>query len=583
MLVVVLCLIHERVILPSCLRLFKPSLQLLNKMNISNVLSTMRIVSQNMSFIVVHFRPDDDQNIQSWQFAETPMVVLIYSSIEEIVKLAHKVLLSKLWILVIVHSNAGCFNMTNLTTGDRRATNNTCSTTSKLTTGDFLQMEKSAEYLVLTRWLVPRNTPLSSRSILLCLMAYDDFTDVPADYRDCAQRRRVQPGEIFQPRINYFSILDFGPVSYASGIEEEIRFFLNLSRIARLRATGLVGETQNDTFRWLRTRKADMSLLYFTYTAQRLEEVAFTSVIAVESMRYFSKIRQLHRLSSLGIVFVFDKGIWICLGLLYLAFIVALRIHRQKETILLVIATQLSQPLAIARPSLIVILMFIASFLIKCMFSSGLLSSLSAPISTQIITIADLTTVMKLPNSFVCMVGDTFSVRILDEPHTSEAFQTLSHKKKTGKLIQRDSELSCQRQSEKSENVISVIMVLDAQDYDGSLVQGRDTLYVSSAGFLMSPEFPLKSKVNVLIGTFREMHIVKKMKEPSRSEQFMEIKKKRALASTRETIRVLTANDISLPLILLVLSGLLGSLVEVYLYLIARKYSRRRTWNVSNI
>lgn len=148
----------------------------------------MWIASQGTPFNVVQFQADNYECKQLWQGAQPPIALFTYSEIESLVELSRNALKSKLWILVIV-SEEGSYNT------EGRSVNLThvsCESNSKLTTKNIEQMETSAEYLLLTRWLIPRNTPINSISKLMCLMVYDDFTDVSLDYRDFRMRSSME-------------------------------------------------------------------------------------------------------------------------------------------------------------------------------------------------------------------------------------------------------------------------------------------------------------------------------------------------------------------------------------------------------
>lgn len=527
-------------------------------MNISNVLSTMWIVSQGAPFIVVHFKADNYESKRLWQDKPFPIAVFTYSDVEPLVRLSREALKSKLWILVIVDNEPLCYHSESNGANHANELPSNCTVRRKLTEENIAQMEHFVEYLTLTRWLIPRDTPIEPWSDLLCFVTFDDFTDVPSDYRECVQRRKIQPGETYQPHINYLSVIDFGLSAYTTGFEEEIRQFLNLSWIFTRHYVGVYYEP--NLWMRLRLRWADMIIDDFVMTSSRVEEVSFSSPVCAMMTDFLSKRRTSRALGSLGIVNVFDRGTWICVCLLLTSFYTALRILKHPAAFIVVIATQLNLSLDVT-PRLLGLIMFTSGFFLNCAFSSGLLSSLNTLHDPQIATLENLATVLNFGHTKVCISNVTFLRAFIDDPGRSALFRIMARKKHEGKLILSTRE-DCHKQTRSSGDVISVLTSPSFARRVNRLYVGKEAIYVSTAGYPISPGYPLRKQVNQLIGNLREMNIIAKRHQTLMfNETMAELQRTEKTTSTK----TLTISDFKLFLFALAASELIGCVIQAYM------------------
>lgn len=529
-------------------------------MNFSNVLPIMWILTQGAPFIVVHFRTDDFEDAITWRSPAPPIAWLTYTDVKLLVKFCKEALKSKVWLLVIVSRGELCERKIerepNVSDDSLPAH---CEPQHKLTHQIIEQLESVVEYLALTRWLIPRDTPISRESKLMCLVNFDDLSDVPDDYRKCSRRRRLNLGESYLPQIDYLSIIDFGIETISSGLQEELRNFLNLSRVVIKHETRPVQESLDDMFRWLQRRDLDITVTDFTLSENRLAKIPFSSPMYMDITEFLSKKREHRTLGSFGIIRVFDTTTWICLGLMLMIFYVVLTVLKQPNAVIVVLAAQLSISTQI-KPRQFGLIMFTSGLLVSCAFSSGLLSSLSTPQNSQISTMEDLKAVLALPETYVCMIDFSFIVGLIDSPGMSSVFQSFAHKKAQSKLVLTGMK-DCFRKTLASENMISILASNDRSCYFNEIIVGHEPVYVSVTGLPMSPGYPLFERVNVFVGNFREMNVAVKQYQKNHFDERMREQKS---FTEKQMLKPLTLHDFKMPLIALLGSWAVSWLVKLY-------------------
>lgn len=524
-------------------------------MNISNILSAMWLASQGTPYLVVHFQADSYEYKRIWRDSLSPIAVFTYSEMGPLVKLCENALKFKIWILVIVDNDEHfCEAEEGGEFGDSK-----CSTRNKLSLASLKMMQESAEYLVLSRWLIPQQTPIDSSSVLMCLVVFDDFTNVPLNYKDCSIRKYVRPGEQFQFEVSHLVIIDFDIETLSTGLEEELKQFLNLSRIINERIDKPVQDSRMDMFRRLKRRQIDMALTDFTVTVDRLQQVQFTSPMLLAMTEFLSKKRASRTLGSFGLSRVFDTATWTCFGLVLVTFSVTLSALKHPNAIIVVIATQLKLPIEVRSRS-IAMIMFTSGFLISCAFSSGLLSSLSTSRNTQIASLEDLKTALTSTQIHLCMVDYDILLKRIDEPGISAIFQMFAHKKRDNKLILTKTR-ECVRRTTESEDVISALVFVGGKPHLKDIFVGREPIAMSITGMPMTPGHPLFERVNTFVGSLREMRVAVRKYQKKHFDSKM---RNQTQTVNLPKVKALHLSDFLLPLIILMTSWATGQIIVIY-------------------
>lgn len=507
------------------------------------------MLAQNAHFFVVYFRPDNYEYSQLWQSGRPFSATLVYSRIEPLMKQCKNGLKSKLWMLIIVTGDC------NVVTGNEEFTRNCgeAAQKSKLTEYDINVMMTSAEYLVLTRWLIPSDTRIDKMSKLLCFVVYADFTNVPLNYRSCGRRQQIQPGISVQPQMNYLSVANLGNELLVSGMEKELQQFLNLTAYLRRNVD------RTELSRSIRLREIDLGIGTYRVTFERFEQVTVTSAISMSRTDFMTKTRHSQPLGSFGILRVFNVEVWICVLITMAIFFMLLSLTGHSNVALAVFAAQLQLSFKV-RSRHFGPTMFANGLLVSCAFSSGLLSSLSTYRSVQISTIRDLLAMLRKSDSFVCIANHSFLVDNIENPGTSAVLQAFERKRNEGKLI-LSSVKDCLKQTELSYEMVSVQTFQHTNPYVGELFVGDEAIYTSISAMPVTPGHPLMRQINEFVDRLRETHVAAKelnrklFNETNRSSRSL-IKSKR--------VKSLTLRDVGLPLIILTHSWIFGCLIELY-------------------
>lgn len=545
-------------------------------MNITNVFSAMWTISQGMPFLVVNFQADNYEYKQLCHSVQPAISSFTYSDISPLVHLSREALKSKTWILIIVggerlcgaHSTEENFNEDDI---------DCVTVTSKLTSEKIAEIEQAVEYLTLTRWLIPHATPISANSSLLCLVVYDDFTDVPRDYRRCSQRSSFRVGSNYREHIDCLSTGNFRTVAYSTGVEVELQRFLNLSCLV----STLVQEPYADIELWrrLRLRQLDIIMDDFIVTFDRLNVISFTSSLNTVQSTIVSKSRSSQPLGSLGLVKVFDIGTWICVGLTIAIFYGILSTLRRRNAFVIVLATQLSISLEV-KPRRLGILMFLNGLLLNCAFSSGLLSSLNTSRSSQIATIADFIAELRKPHTSVCLFQMAFHNQLINDQVKSGAFAALARLKAAGRLIRAVDRNECFQQARTSTQVFAIINFVSYHTFADGLFFGREPIYVSTSSYPISPSHPMRKQMTVFVGCVRETHLlVRRYHNTHLNETLRELYQRRRHINS---VNVLTLNDVGVSLFVLFASWIAGLLVEMRLLLSQLRTTSQRWYKERN-
>lgn len=477
------------------------------RMNISNVLSTMWTVSQGVPFMLVQFRANSYEPLQLWHNVPCPIAGLSYSDIDPLVKLFRQTLEYKMWILVVVGEDELCSPNNSMensrTVGPAVAT---CRQMSKLSESDVKLMEDFVDYLALTMWLIPRNTPIYPTSKLMCFVAYDNFTDVPSNYRECGRRQQLRIGQRFWPNIDSLVVADFNGITTVSyGMEQAMQKFLNLSHLTKKRENRAISESLTDIFRWLRVRDIDMLFVDFVYTAERFEKIAFTSPIGQNMLHFLSKMRTDHVLGSFGLVHIFDAGTWICVGCTLATFFVILSLLKHPDVFIVVIATQLNLSMKV-RSRQFGVIMSMSGILLTCAFSSSLLSSLSVNQTAQIATLEDLLRTLRNPGFSVCVLDFSFFISVIQNPGESVVLQAFAQKNAEHKMIKSNGS-DCLIRTRRSNQMVTLMTFEHLNPYVGQLFVGKEPIYILTGGMPISPGYPLMKQVNRFVGSMRETRV----------------------------------------------------------------------------
>lgn len=543
-------------------------------MNLTNILSTMWIISQGTPYIVVHFRSDNHEHKQLSNALQPPKAILTYSDIESLVKLSRETLKSKLWILVLVGKVFSC----NYQLIDEATTAIVgCRGGDTMSENALGAIEKSVDYLVLTRWLIPRGIPIQPTSHFMCLAAFDDFTDLPSDYRTCAKRRHLQLGQIYTPHISHLYIADCLSRPIMPSLYQDTRQFLNLSGIHVYHVTLTGPKHDGKLLRRLRLRKIDFIFVSFKISFDRLEEISFTTPTGMASAEFLTKKRTSHALESFGLTRVFDKKTWLCVGSVMFTFYVVLYVMRQRNASMIVLATQLNLTVEV-KSRRIGTVMFASGLLLTCFFSSGLLSSLTTYISRQVSTIEDLLDVLDDSETFLCIDrGSSLHVAIETSAPSTGFIRIFVRKKHQGRLMIVDNPEECKRATETSVKIVTALIFYNKVGYKGQLIIGKESLDMITVALPASPGNPLLRRFDVLLGRLREMHVF--LKYVQVRDFNVTMKAIQGIAKL-EKAKALNVHEIGLPFFILIGASLLGLAIESWMLIVDYGRSRFRNVNI---